>query len=162
MKRTTALVSGALVAVAVAAGISVAIVSTPEAARASASFGDDVGVAGPFGPQAFSAIPSYFRQVTFLRSQLGEYQYIDAHLPEGRYLVQVRAVNSPAGDTPDCAGVAFALAQSPSDRTTFRGYAVVERAGDAATVSCYESGGGGITNATATFKLYYLPVAAGS
>jgi hypothetical protein len=157
MKRKTVLASGLLSAVLVAGGVWLAIAAAPETAGATAQSTSDLGLAGPLGPQAFSAIPSYFKQVTFSRSQLGQFQYIDAHLPAGRYLVQVQAVNPPAGGSPDCAGVAFPLVPSSTDRTSFRGYVSVVSAGEVATVSCYERGSG--PNATATFNLFYLPVA---
>jgi hypothetical protein len=160
MKRGHVIVSGSLaLAIGAAGGAVVWIPSGPGPVRraATSGFQGDVGVAGPFGLDAFSLVPAYFKRVRFSGSQLGQFQDIDAHLPAGKYLVKIRTRSSAGGEGPDCMGVSFPLAQSVAGGKAFRGYVSVPHDGDATTVSCYEQPAS-TTTSTATYDLFYIPI----
>ena len=146
----------ALAVVTVGAGLSV-IGLTGSSGGASlpepGGFRADVGAAGPLGPAAFSAVPSYWKRVTFATDQLGQYQDIAAHLPAGTYLVKVATRAAAGGGAADCMGLAFALAPSAG---SFSGYVVVPHDGDATTVLCYDEAT--TSTSTATFDVFYTPV----
>jgi hypothetical protein len=151
------LAAASLALVFAAAGGAVAWSASPGADRVTRPPGDAAGaghfgIAGPFGPQAITAFPSYFKRVTFANNQLGQSQIISAQLPAGRYLVEVL---TPGGGRPDCMGVSFPLVPPIEDGMDFRGYVTVTGAGGAASVSCYERA----TDATSTvtYELFYIP-----
>jgi hypothetical protein len=145
-----------LVAVALAGGAAVWAAAADSAQPTPVISSSAAGVAGPLGPDAFAAIPAYFKRVTFSRDQLGQYQEIAMKLPAGRYLVEVLTAGAQAGSRPDCAGVSFPLVPSLIEGKSFVGYVPVRDDGDAATVSCYERATS--RNSTATYHLFYLPV----
>jgi hypothetical protein len=157
MNRKSRIVGGSCVIALVVAGGALGWTAIPRAGGVIAAAGSkgDTGVAGPLGPDGFSAFPTYFKRVTFTHDQLGQFQDIAIHLPAGRYLVEVVTSHGPSGSRPDCAGVSFPLVPSAVPGS-FTGYAPVASDGDAATVSCYERAGGGTS--TATYRLFYLPL----
>jgi hypothetical protein len=153
------IIGGFLVTVFVMAGgavaLAVLIAGPSEQTTAGVSgFHADVGVSGPLGPAAFSALPSYFKTVTFERDQLSQFQDIDAHLPVGKYLVTIRPRNTSSVSAPDCMGVSFPLTQSVAG--AFQGYVSVAANGDATTVSCYQQAT--TAKASATYDVFYLPI----
>jgi len=144
-----ALVVAGGVLAATAGSESPAAAGPPDAPRSA-------GLAGPLGPDAFSAVATYYKQVTFTQDQLGQFQDITMSLPAGRYRVDVITSEGPSSSRPDCAGVAFPLVPSVvAGSFSFTGYVPVANDGDAATVSCYERATG---HANATYRLFYLPV----
>lgn len=155
MAHRLRLVAGALAVATVIAGGAIAWGAAPAGSPRSPRPTSDVGIAGPLGPQAITAFPSYFKRVTFGADELGQAQEIAAHLPVGRYLVQVITPDSADGSTPDCMGVSFPLVPPVSKGTAFTGYVSVAKAGDAATVSCYVPAAG--THTSRTYELFYLP-----
>ena len=123
---------------------------------AASGFRADVAIAGPLTVGAFSAVPSYWKHVTFATDELDQYRDIAARLPAGNYFVKVQARSARSGRSslgPDCMGVAFALAPSGS---SFRGYVSVPHDGDAATVLCYDEATS--STSTATFDVFYTPI----
>jgi len=157
VKRKGLLVGGSLILAIALSGGSVAWASIPrgpEDGAFSKGVGGDVGVAGPLGPQGFAGIASYFKRVTFTFEELGQPQEIAAHLPAGRYLVELLALNAPA-HSPDCAGVSFPLVPAADVSMGYTGYATVANDGDATTVSCYERADDPAVSAT--YELFYIP-----
>ncbi len=158
IRRKQRFIAGSLAIATVVAGGSVAWAACPAGSGGSSGPTSDVGVAGPLGPQAITAFPSYFKRVTFAADELGQAQEIAAHLPVGRYLVQVIAPHAPDGSSPDCMGVSFPLAPpaGPGDEgKAFTGYVSVAKDGDTATVSCYLPAAG--THSSATYEVFYVP-----
>ena len=150
MTRKTLLVTGLLVTGCAGGVITVVTFSASHVPVSGPQ--SDVGVAGPLGPQGISVVPSYFKRVTFSAEQIGQAQQIAAHLPAGKYLVEVRAPSAPTGNGSDCLGVAFPLSQSLHNERDFTGYVSVAH-GDAATVFCYAQ-----TAKSSTYELFYIPV----
>jgi hypothetical protein len=116
---------------------------------------DDVGIAGPLGPQAIAAVPSYFKRVSFTPDQSGQSHVISTDLPIGRYLVEVLTPSARHGRSPDCLGISFPLVPPVDGVSGFRGYVSVTTSDKAAAVSCYEPASA--TNSTVTYELYYIP-----
>ncbi len=160
MNRRRVLAAGSLALMVTVAGGAVAW-SAGRPTRAAGS-GDrltsplgDVGIAGPLGPQAIAAVPSYFKRVSFTPDQLGQSQVISSDLPVGRYLVEVLTPNTQGGRRPDCMGISFPLVPPVDGISGFRGYVSVTTSDKAAAVSCYEPASD--TNSTVTYELYYIP-----
>ena len=159
MVRRRRRVVGACLAALVAAGGALAYATSPDGSTsrpAALPSRSAAGLAGPLGPDGFSAVAAYFKQVTFTHDELGQYQEIAMKLPAGRYLVEVLTSNAPTGSRPDCAGVSFPLVPSVVEGKSFVGYAPVGADGDSAAVSCYERATG--RDSSATYHLFYLPV----
>jgi hypothetical protein len=162
MNRSRALAAGSLVLMVAVAGAAVAWSSGRPAPAAGS--GDrltsplgGVGIAGPLGPQAIAAIPSYFKRVSFTPGQLGQSQVISTDLPVGRYLVEVLTPNTSRGRRPDCMGISFPLVPPVDGVSGFRGYVSVTASDKAAAVSCYEPVSD--PSAPVTYELYYIPAA---
>ncbi len=121
-----------------------------------------VGVAGPLGPQAFSAVPAYFRAETFTAGELGQYQDVSSRLPAGRYLLDLKVTATASSGEPDCLGVSFPLAKArfPSSSQVrhqeFTGYVTVARSDDSAVVTCYQRGTA--PDSSVSYALYFRPV----